>query len=87
MPTPFDSFFEEIRRIVREEVRSAIGDAPAPILEDRLLTVDDAAPLLGYTKHWLYHHWKDFPFAKRIGRKGLRFSYQGIQKYITSRRP
>ena len=82
---PFDPFFDEIRRIVREELSQAIAHISAERPEDRLLTANEAAPLLGYTKFWLYHHWKEFPFAKRIGRKGVRFSYQGLQKYIAGR--
>jgi predicted DNA-binding transcriptional regulator AlpA len=84
---PFEPFFDEIRKIMREEISQAIAQIAAVPPEDRFLTADEAAPLLGYTKFWLYHHWKEFPFAKKIGRKGLRFSYQGLQKYIAGRRP
>lgn len=53
---------------------------------DRLVTVDEAAALLGVTTKWLYHHWRDLPFAKKLGGKILRFSEQGIQRYIARRR-
>jgi len=49
--------------------------------DDRLLTADEAAPLLGVTPHWLYRHWKQLPFARRLSRRTLRFSEVGLRKW------
>jgi hypothetical protein len=59
-----------------------------PALErDTLLTAEQAAPLLNVTPRWLYRHWKQLSFARRLSRKVLRFSENGIRKYQSSRKP
>ncbi len=55
-----------------------------PHQEDRLLTVEQAADILGKTTDWLYRRADDLPFTIREGRL-LRFSHNGIQKYIQAR--
>ena len=52
---------------------------------DRLLTASDAARKLGATKDWLYRHANTLPFAVRVGKKHLRFSEAGIDRYIRQR--
>jgi predicted DNA-binding transcriptional regulator AlpA len=52
--------------------------------DDRLLSIDEAASILGKTKDWLYRHSDTLPFTVREGRL-LRFSSNGIQKYIRAR--
>jgi predicted DNA-binding transcriptional regulator AlpA len=52
--------------------------------EDRLLSIEEAAAILGKTKDWLYRHADSLPFTVREGRL-LRFSSNGIQKYIRAR--
>lgn len=57
----------------------------APEGADRLLTVEDASERLGLSKDWLYRHADKLPFSVRIGPRQLRFSAQGIEKYIRQR--
>ena len=52
---------------------------------DRLLTVAKAAQKLGATEDWLYRHASTLPFAVRVGKKHLRFSETGIERYIRQR--
>lgn len=52
--------------------------------DDTLLTIDEAAAILGKTKDALYRHSNKLPFTVRDGRS-LRFSQNGIQKYIRAR--
>jgi len=52
---------------------------------DTLLKVEEAAKRLDVSKDWLYRHAKELPFTMRIGRRQLRFSDSGIEKYIKSR--
>ena len=49
---------------------------------DRLLTAPEAAQKLGATEDWLYRHANTLPFAVRVGKKHLRFSKAGIERYI-----
>ena len=51
---------------------------------DRLLTVTEAAGKLACSKDWLYRHHHRLPFAVRNGRQ-LRFSAQGVDRYIRQR--
>jgi predicted DNA-binding transcriptional regulator AlpA len=48
---------------------------------DALLTAEQAAQQLSVTPHWLYRHWKQLPFSRRLSRKTLRFSENGIRKW------
>jgi predicted DNA-binding transcriptional regulator AlpA len=54
--------------------------------EDRLLTVTEASDKLGTTKDYLYRHADILPFSVRMGPKQLRFSLNGIERYIKLRR-
>jgi excisionase family DNA binding protein len=53
-----------------------------PHIEDRLLTIDEAAEVLRTTKDYLYRHHKDLPFTVRLSPRQLRFSSKGIERYI-----
>lgn len=54
-------------------------------LDDRLLTVEEAAAMLTMTKDYLYRHADELPFSVRPAPKQLRFSKLGIQRYIRQR--
>ncbi|HEX8171008.1 MAG TPA: hypothetical protein VF824_10755 [Thermoanaerobaculia bacterium] len=54
--------------------------------EDRLLSVQEAAPILGVTIDWLYRHADDFTFTIRPGPGQVRFSNVGIQEYLRQKR-
>ena len=53
--------------------------------EDHLLDAEEAAKILSVSPDWLYRHAKKLPFTRKLGPKMLRFSYQGIQKYLATR--
>lgn len=54
--------------------------------EDRLIDVDEAAKLLAVSKEFLYHNAQKLPFTRKLGRGLLRFSANGIQKFIESKK-
>jgi predicted DNA-binding transcriptional regulator AlpA len=66
-----------IQRGIRREPRSD---------EDSLLTVTEAAQRLNTSPDWLYRHASKLPFTVRLTAKQLRFSSQGIEKYLQRRR-
>jgi predicted DNA-binding transcriptional regulator AlpA len=73
----------QLREIVREEIRAA----RAPDQEaDRLLDAEEAAKLLSMSTDWLYRQAKKLPFTRKLGPKMLRFSQQGILKWIATRK-
>jgi predicted DNA-binding transcriptional regulator AlpA len=47
--------------------------------------VADAAAKLGTSEDWVYRHAKTLPFTVRVGKKSLRFSKAGIDRYIRQR--
>ena len=55
--------------------------------EDRLLTVDETASRLSVTPQWLYRHAKQLPFTRKLSRKALRFSENGLRRWQASRTP
>lgn len=52
---------------------------------DRMLRVDAAAARLGVSEDWLYRNSGQLPFTVREGRRQLRFSSHGIDRYIRER--
>jgi hypothetical protein len=51
------------------------------MIEEKLLTAEQAALILGVTPRWLYGHAKKLPFARRLSPKVLRFSESGLRKW------
>jgi predicted DNA-binding transcriptional regulator AlpA len=82
---PFAPFFTEIRAIFREEIQQALS-SQSRVEDDRLLTAEEAAKAIGVSSDWLYRHSKQLPFTRKLGPKMLRFSWQGIQKYLAIRK-
>jgi len=71
----------QTRELVREEVAKALSLAPQ---QERLLHAKEAAEMLSVSEDWLYRKAKSLPFSRKLGRN-LRFSYQGIIKYLAGR--
>ncbi len=75
----------QLRQLVRQEVQTAVGQNGHG--EERLLTAEEAAAVLSVSPDWLYRNAKKLPFTRRLGPKALRFSYQGIIKWLATRKP
>jgi excisionase family DNA binding protein len=71
---------QELRGIVEDAVKAAMRSAPN---EDRLLTVAQVAAILNVKEDWIYHNIKKLPFVRKVGGM-LRFSCEGLQRYIES---
>ena len=80
---PFDPFFDRIREIIREEIKTGTIAASK---NDRLLDPEEAAKLLSVSEDWLYHQAKKLPFTRKLGPRLLRFSYQGMIKWMESKK-
>lgn len=77
----------ELRQIVAEEVRAALQNSAVPMAEkDKLLTPEQAAEMLGQKVRWLYRHASRLPFTRRLSRKSLRFSENGLRRWVAARR-
>lgn len=72
-----------LKPIVKEAVQEAMNGHRD---EDHLLDTEEASRVLCVSPGWLYRHAKKLPFTRKLGPKMLRFSYQGIQKYLATRK-
>ncbi|MBE3602176.1 helix-turn-helix domain-containing protein [bacterium] len=53
---------------------------------DVWLTVDEAALILKHKRRWIYRNAPTLPFVKRLSRKSLVCSKQGIDRWLAARR-
>lgn len=58
--------------------------APAPN-GDKLLTVNEAAELLGVSRRWVYRKAGKLPFTRKLSSGTLRFSEKGLERWKASR--
>jgi len=78
------ALLDAIRQAVREEIQALGHNGNGH--EDRLLDADEAAKILSVSEDWLYRHAKKLPFSRKLGHKMLRFSYQGMVKWLSTRK-
>jgi predicted DNA-binding transcriptional regulator AlpA len=74
---------EEFEEIIERTVKAALNGHHQ---EDRLLDAKAAAERLCVSPDWLYRHAKKLPFTRKVTAKMLRFSSQGIQRYLASKK-
>jgi predicted DNA-binding transcriptional regulator AlpA len=79
------ALLDAIRQAVREAIQG-VHVQNGDYIEDRLLDAEEAAKLLCVSEDWLYRNAKKLPFTRKLGPKMLRFSHQGIQKYLSARK-
>lgn len=61
-------------------------DSNAPNGTDRLLRADEVAARTGLSRDYIYRHADAFPFTRRVGRRAVRFSEQGLDRWLRTRR-
>ena len=76
----------QLKALVREEIEKAVGQN-GHYQADRLLDAKEAAEILSVSEDWLYRRISKLPFTRRLGPKMLRFSFQGIQKWMATKKP
>ena len=74
----------QLRAVVREEIEKASGQNGHQ--GDKLLDAEEACKILSASSDWLYRHANRLPFTRKLGPRMIRFSSQGIQKWLTSRK-
>lgn len=73
----------QLRELIRDAIRVATSTQQEA---DRMLTAEEAAEMLSMSTDWLYRNAKKLPFTRKLGHKMLRFSQQGIVKWLESRK-
>jgi excisionase family DNA binding protein len=74
-----NALFELVRHAVRTEVQEI---SKLRRDEDRLLTIDQVAQRLSLSKDWIYRNGRKLTFTRKLGRKMVRFSETGLQKWL-----
>lgn len=75
----------QLKEIIREAVAEALKAPRLGGYNDKMLTAEEAAALLNYSRDWVYRN-KDKIGGHRIGRRGIRFSRADLEAWIASRR-
>ena len=78
-----EAFRLELEELVKKAVQEAVNGHREG---DCLLDAEKASKILSVSPDWLYRHACRLPFTRKLGPKMLRFSYQGLQKYLTTRK-
>src|ERR1051326_7682566 len=71
--------------VIRATATMRLTVPAQPAQHDALLNVETAATRLSISTDYLYRHYKQFPIARRMGRK-LLFSSLGIDQYLSRTR-
>ncbi len=67
-----------IKRAVTEALKAQNG-------KDNMLTADEAADFLSYSRDWVYRNWKRIG-GRRVGRRGIRFGRENLEAWVASRK-
>lgn len=61
------------------------GNGASPPEEDRLLDAEAVADRLGVSPRYVYDHADDWPFARKLSPRKLRFSERGLYRWLEER--
>jgi excisionase family DNA binding protein len=75
---------EELRASVAEVVEQKLRMRLSNGKPNGLLTAEQAAEFLGYSKDWVYKNWQKIG-GRKIGGRGLRFDADELEKWVATR--
>lgn len=83
---PLALYLSALQSRIAVRLVSRTSTSPAPATSgDVLLPVNEAATRLGVSRHWLYRNAPSLPFTRRLSSRTLRFSSQGIDRWLRTR--
>jgi len=76
-----------LAQLITHSVAATLAAEPAEKSQatGRLLKPAEAAALLNVTPRWLYQHRRSLPFARKLSRRALRFSEEGLRRWLAHR--
>ncbi len=83
---PVATIFRQVLSELEALNPNVIAKPPAPSLDDRWLTARDVAARLGCSPRYVYSHAESFPFTVKLGKRAVRFSAAGLDRWL-ARRP
>jgi hypothetical protein len=84
--SPFEPFFDEVRKIVREEIERALNNGQQAKEETRDLTPEEACQLLRVDKVWLIRHGSTLPFRRKLSHRVIRYDEAGLRRWLLTRK-
>jgi len=75
-----------IEEILREQQQQQEQSQHSLTQGEQLLMAKDVAKILDCSEDWVYRNSKRLPFTRKLGAKNLRFSKQGLEKWLASKR-
>ncbi|HTS88110.1 MAG TPA: helix-turn-helix domain-containing protein [Gemmatimonadales bacterium] len=66
------------------ELLEGLDGKRCSVRAEELLTAGEAARRLGVTVDWMYRRTRTLPFARKLSRKVVRFSAEGLAEYIAA---
>ena len=73
---------EQLKALIDEAVKKAMVSGNG----DRLLEPAEAAKILAVSEEYLYRRARKLPFTRKLGPRLLRFSYQGLLKWMEGKK-
>ncbi len=67
-----------IKRAVAEALKAQNG-------KDNMLTANEAADFLSYSRDWVYRNWQRIG-GRKVGKRGIRFRREDLEAWAASRK-
>ena len=67
-----------IKRTVAETLKAQNG-------KDNMVTANEAADFLSYSRDWVYRNWQRIG-GRKVGRRGIRFRREDLEAWAASRK-
>ena len=81
---PFDPFFDEIRRIVREEMAAALDDSKQAAIIKEWLSAKECAALYGLPPTWFEEKGRAGQIARTKPGRYVLFKRRAVEEYLES---
>jgi excisionase family DNA binding protein len=79
---PFEPFFDEIRRIVREEITAALGDSKQAAIVKEWLSAKECAALYGLPPTWFEEKGRAGQIARTKPGRYVLFKRRDVEEYL-----
>ena len=76
----------QVLRLVLTQLQAFQGTEPsseASRPDEHLLSAEEVAKRLGVSRRYVYEHAARFPFTRRLGPRTVRFSQQGLERWLS----
>jgi excisionase family DNA binding protein len=79
---PFAPFFDEVRKIVREEIAAALANGQKPLTDKEWLKADELAELYGMPKTWFEERGRAGDIARTKPGRYVLFKRRDVEEFL-----